>query len=260
MNAWFNLLKKDYRMIRNSALFQLAVLIVAGLWLVYYNRQNLAIVAAPASLMVIFATFYPAGFMFFNVSRELKQTPHLWLHAPQPAWMLLSSKLVTGLTQMVLVLLIAAIFVYMALFGGNITSQTGLAPEKVALFVTEAGAYAALGIIGVSLYMASWATLMAVVGAAVKNILGRYSWLASLAVFFTATWGMGKLHTTLLFEQLTQWGAFKIKLITIKEIVPQYDAATMAPELFAGQIIFVLVVTVALFALSAWLIDNKVEV
>lgn len=261
MNSWWTLLNKEYRMIRTSVLVQLAVLVIGGFWLLYqsHRHEEVVVIMGPAAMIIALAMFYPALFMLKNLSRELKHTPHLLLHCPQPAWMLLSAKLVAGLVYMIVVMLVAAVFVYWGLFSSYSSEQTGMATSTMALFVTEASTYAGLTIIATSIYLASWGTLMAVVIATARNLLGRFRWLAGLGVFFAATWGMGHLVETWLFQKITQWGTFNISLLSLREMMPAHDHF-FGGQIYAGEILFYFIITAALFALSAWLIDNKVEV
>ncbi|ABO50046.1 hypothetical protein Dred_1516 [Desulforamulus reducens MI-1] len=260
MNAWWHLVKKEYRMTRTLSAVLLGILIIAGLWVMYSNQDHLGIVLAPASLLIICALFYPAFYMLTNVSSELKQTPHLWLHCPQPAWMLLTAKLVMAVVVMLAILLVDAVFIYLTLFSLP-SEQIGTDIGSLALFVTELGTYVALAIIGASIYMAAWTSLMAVATASTRNILGRFNWLAGLATLIAATWGLGKIQQTWLFQKLTHWGAFNIHLLSVKRLFPQANGNPLEGlQLYAGQIFMVFIVTVAVLALSSWLIDNKVEV
>lgn len=260
MNEWWNLLKKEGRMIRSLMLISLAGLTGGGLWMFYKSLgYSLGVIMAPASLLIIFAMLTPAIYMFSSVTKELKQTPHLWLHCPQPSWMLLSAKLVTAIGFMLSILLLDAAFILLALITQNIPEQAGLPMEQVVWFIAEAGAYGTLAIIGISIYLASWGTLIATVSAASRNWLGRFRGLAGLGVFIAGTWGMGKITHIPIFQTLTQWGGIPIRFQSIKSIFPQ-QYLEGGPEIFAGQILIFLLFTLALFALSAWLIDNKVEV
>lgn len=260
MNAWLNLFKKEWRMLRNILLISLAALAGAGLYLYYRSMgYHLGIVMAPASLLVIFALFTPAIYMFSSVAKELKQTAHLWLHSPQPAWMLLSTKLVVAVAFMLIVLLLDAGFVFLTIFTQDIPQQTGFTPQQITWFLLEAGTYGLLTLLGVSLYMASWSTLVVVATAAVRNALGRFKGLVGLAVFLAGTWGMGKVVDSAPFEGLTHWGAIPIRLHSLKQFIPAEHYAN-GPEIYAGLILAFTLITLALFALSAWLIDNKVEV
>lgn len=265
MRGWFILLKKEYRMARTSAFVLLAMLIIAGLWVLYLNRGNMGIILAPASLLIIFGLFYPALFMLKSVYSELKNTPHLWLHCPQPAWMLLSAKLVMAVGVMLAILAVDAVFVYTIIFSTpeiNAMGKTGISAGNLALFVTEVGVYVTIAIIGVSIYMAAWSSLMAVATVGSRHVLGRFNWLAGLGVFLIATWGMGKLHSSWLYKTLTKWGVFKINLLSLNKVLPAAanDNSFGGLELYAGEIFAILIATVSIFALSSWLIDNKVEV
>lgn len=246
-------------MSRMSFLTISAIILIAGLWLMYSNRQHLGIVIAPASLLVILALFYPAIFMLNSVSKELKNTPHLWLQCPQSAWVLLSAKLIPAITHAIFFLILAGGAAYMALFFSlwPIHSNS-ITTEQAALIITELGIYAGLAIVGSSLYLAAWGTLMAVASATVRNWLGRFRWLAGLAVLLVATWGVGWLHNSWLYTQVTKWGRFDLMPMSLKGIAPDHSFAGF--EIYTGEIVAVFLVTLAVFALAAWLIDNKVEV
>lgn len=255
MSAWWNLFKKEYRMTKYITLVMLAMLIGGGLWAVYSSREHLGIIMAPTSLILMFALFYPPVYLTSNIYKELKKTPHLWLHCPQSAWMLLSAKLGMAVVILLAILVVHAVFTYSTLF--IVAEHTGIAVNTLALLVTELGVYIIPALIGVSIYMAAWGTLMAVTTASARNLLGRLSWLAGLATFIAATWGMDKLQETWLFERLTQWGSFTVRPLTINEVLP---LSVGGADVYAGQIFMGMIITIALFALSAWLIDNKVEV
>lgn len=261
MNAWLTLLYKEYRMSRTSILAKLGIIIIGGLWLVYLSQHfNPGLILAPASLLMLIALFYPAIFMLKYVSKELKHTPHLWLHCPQPAWMLLSAKLVMGLAYMIMVLLLSAIFVYWVLFSSYLPALNGITIGTVASIITEAGAYLALFIFAAGIYLASWATLIAVVSAATRHILGRFHGLATFATLFAATWGMGRLTETWLYGKITHWGAINVTLQSLKNLMLPNNINIAHFQIYTGVILFYLVLTAALFTLSAWLIDNRVEV
>ncbi|MDO7785734.1 hypothetical protein [Desulforamulus aquiferis] len=257
MNAWWNLVKKEYRMERNLVAVLLGMLIIGGLWAMFYNRDSLGIIMAPASMLLITATFVPAILMLKSINGEVKQTPHLWLHCPYPAWMLLSAKLVVAMAAMLAVLAVDALFVYLTIV--FISEEIGVSTGNLVLFATEVGSYLGLAIIGLSIYMAAWSSLVVVATASVRSIFGRFNWLAGLGIFFLATWGVGKFHHTWFYDRLTKWGAFKINLITADQVLPAAQHIG-AMEIYAGQIILPLIVAMAVFALSAWLLDNKVEV
>lgn len=259
MSGWFNLLKKEYRMTRTSAFIMLGMLIIAGLWGVYSNREHWGIIFAPASLLLIFATFYPAFFMLKSVHSELKQTPHLWLHCPQPAWQLLSAKLATAVAVILAILAVGAAFVYITIL--NTHQRIGISAGDLALFATEVGAYLTVIVLGASIYMAAWGSLMAIAIASTRNVLGRFNWLAGLGTFLVATWGMGNLHRSVVYKTLTQWGSFKINLLSLNKVLPTgVNNHFEGINIYAGEIFAFFLVTVIVFALSSWLIDNKVEV
>jgi len=99
-----------------------------------------------------------------------------------------------------------------------------------------------------------------VVSAATRHILGRFHGIATFAILFAATWGMGRLTETWLYRKITHWGAINVSLQSIKDLMPPNNINIPYLPIYTGTILFYLVLTAALFTLSAWLIDNRVEV
>jgi hypothetical protein len=270
MNVWWNLFQKEYRMTRNSAFISLAILLIGGLWLVYLSyRYNLGVIFVPAAFLLIVLLFYPAIYIVKSLAWEWKVTPHLWLHCPQPAWMLLSAKLANALLQMLTIMVIAAGLLLLGVFiSPSLEQLGGLAPSSLISLIVEVGFYAAVFTVAAGIYIGSWATLISVLNALVANILGRFRWLAGVAVLIVAVVGFGQLQQTRIYELITRWGQIELRLLSLPEVAGNFRAqmsASFEPNMalgqfYAGEILFYFLLTAALFALSAWLIDHKVEV
>ncbi|WP_421071866.1 hypothetical protein [Pelotomaculum propionicicum] len=259
MSAWLNLLQKEIRMTRNSALLTLAILLAGGLWLVYLSfSRSIGIIFVPAAMLLVVLLFYPAIYMLKSLAWEFKVAPHLWLHCPQPAWMLITAKLAVAMAQMLAIIIIAA---GMLLLGVIINPQpeqlAGIDFSTLLLFIMEAGTYAAVFTVAASIYIGAWGALIAVAFAIAGNYLGRFRWLAGIAVFIAATAGFSRLQETWLYKQITDWGAINIGIQNLPLVSPTHINAA---QIFAGDILVYSLLTVGLFALSAWLIDHKVEV
>ncbi|AGL02561.1 hypothetical protein [Desulfoscipio gibsoniae] len=263
MNPWLNLLYKEYRMSRSSFPILMGVLFIGVLCMQFLSQRypsetGLFSIIYLLSLVCAFALFCPAVFMFTSISHELKRAPHLWFHCPQPAWMLLSAKLVTGLVYMLVLLLVESILVYW-LFNSYSPEQTGITKTNMASFITGIGAYVALAVVNFGLYLASWATLLAVV-----NARGRNLWPAVLAIFFAATWGINRFEKTWFFEKLTHWGTIQANTLLFNgEYLlssGNINISFAAGQIYTGENLFYLVLAISIFALSAWLINRKVEV
>lgn len=273
MNAWGTLFKKEYRTTRNSFYITLSIILIGGLWIIYLSHRPHAVaVIAPLSLSLplIFLIFYPAIYMLKSLTWEWKVTPHLWLHCPQPAWMLLSAKLVNSLLHMLVLMLVLGGLLLWTIFSSPLSEQlNGFTPQTMFSVIMEVGLYAALSIFAVGIYIGAWATLVSTVNATARNILGRFRWLAGVAVFLVALWGIEQLRQTWLYEQITRWGSLDVRLHSLEQIPMVFDinlgrtafsSSIHLGQVYAGEIIFYVLLTLALFALSAWLIDNKVEV
>jgi hypothetical protein len=254
-------------MTRTSAFLSLAILLIGGLWLVFLSsRYNLAVIIVPAGFLLVLLMFYPSIYMAKSLAWEWKVTPHLWLHCPQPAWMLISAKLAIALLHMVAIILIAAALLLLGLFVYPISQEIGgITPSSLLSFVIEVGFYAAIFSFAVSIYIGAWVTLISVLNALVGNILGRFRWLASSVGFIVAVIGFGQLQQTRLYDLITHWGLINIHLKSIPEIPGNFSIhlsanGTPVGQFYSGEILFYLLLTVALYTLSAWLIDHKVEV
>ena len=248
-------------MTRTAILISLAILLIAGLWFVYLShRYNIGVIIAPATFVLFLLLFYPAIYMLKSLAWEFKVTPHLWLHCPQPAWMLLSAKLVNSLLQMLVIMIMTAALLLWGVLTSTFPEElNGLTRSNILSFIIEVGFYVAMLTIAASIYFGVWATFFSVVSAAARNLLGRYRWLAGIAAFMIATWGIGQLQQTWLCQQITHWGQLNIRLQSLPEI-PAVNIHLHMGQIYVGQILFYFLVTAALFALSAWLVDHKVEV
>ncbi|MFA4884801.1 MAG: hypothetical protein WC601_03340, partial [Desulfotomaculaceae bacterium] len=144
----------------------------------------------------------------------------------------------------------------------------GVTLSSLLPFIMEVGFYAAVFTFAASIYIGAWATLVSVTTALAGNILGRFRWLAGIVTFAVATVGLGKLHETGFYKLITHWGPLNIRLLSLPKISgdfrthisANFDAHMYLGQFYAGEILFYFLLTAALFALSAWLIDHKVEV
>lgn len=259
MSAWLTLLQKEFRMTRNSALLTLGILLAGGLWLVYLSySRNIGIIFVPAALLLVILLFYPAIYMLKSLAWEFKVTPHLWLHCPQPSWMLITAKLAMAMVQMLAIITIAAGLLLLGISINPHPEQlAGIDFSSLLPLILEAGTYTAAFTIAASIYIGAWGTLVAVAYAMTGNYLGRFRWLAGIAVFFAASAGFNWLQETWLYKQITGWGAINIKIHNLPMVSPTHINTA---QIFAGDILVYSLLTVGLFALSAWLIDNKIEV
>lgn len=259
MNAWLTLLQKEFRMTRNSAILSLAIIFIGGLLLVFHSySRGTVLVFAPAAMLLVVLLFYPAMYILKSLAWEWKVTPHLWLHCPQPAWMLLMAKLAVAMLQMLVIIIITAGMLLLGiLINPNPEQLAGISTSSLLPFVLETGTYAAVFTIAASIYIGAWATLISVANAMAGNLLGRFRWLAGIAVFTVATAGFGHLQQTWLYKVITDWGPINIVIHNLPMAAPAHINAT---QVYTGDILLYSLLTVGLYALSAWLIDHKVEV
>lgn len=260
MSTWLNLLVKEFRLTRNSALLLFAIMFIGGFWLVYLSYSyNMGFVIGPAGLLLVVLLFYPAIYMLKSLAWEWKVTPLLWLHCPQPAWMLLTAKLAVAILQMTAIIIVAAGLLLLGIIINPQPEQLlgNISPSSLLPFVLETGTYAAIFTIAAGIYIGAWATVISVTNALAGNFLGRLRWLAGIVVFAVALLGFGQLQQTSAFRFITNWGEINISIQHLPLV--QQTPINMG-QVYAGEIIFYVLLTVALYALSAWLIDHKIEV
>lgn len=258
MSAWVNLFQKEYRMTRNATFISLAILLAGGLWLLYLSyRHNIAVLLIPAGFLLVFLLFYPAMYILRSLAWEWKVSPHLWLHCPQPAWMLLSAKLAHPLLHSLAVMALTAVLLTLGISISPHPEQLGLNTADLLPLLFEAGFYAAAVIVAASIYISAWATMISVATVLAGQFLGRFRWVAGVAVFLAATAGVGRLEETGAYALITRWGMVNININHFSPF-PRMDINI--GQFYAGEVLFYLLLTAALFALAAWLIDRKVEV
>jgi hypothetical protein len=119
---------------------------------------------------------------------------------------------------------------------------------------------AALMIFVSGLYMGFWAMLISVSMASGKRFLKKGRWLIGLAVFLIATWGLGAFSHTEIHDFITHWGLFHITITPPADNMNTMFHAPFQIPLYAGELFFNLFIAAAVFYLSGWLLDKKVEV
>ncbi len=265
MNAWTSLLAKDFRLMRTPFLIGLLLLLVLNGAIYLFNMDgHPARISLAASFPLWMAHFfYLPVYIFFALLGE-SRTMHLWLHHPQRAWYLMSSKLVNALAAMAISLTIN--FMYMLVMVRTVMSdvvQVTINWER--LFAL--GMIFNLFMLMVSLYLAMWIYFIWTIYQTSKTRFGKLSWLIVIAALLLPTWGMAELQSTALYGALAEWGATTVNLGAYLHslfnnpdsfLTPAMDDVTIS--IYFGEIVFYLLVTAVLFLISGWLLDEKVEV
>lgn len=256
MKVWSSLLKKEYLLNRTLVLGGFALLLIGiffDLYLHVNSRYPVAGMGTGLALMAVgLHIWYLPIYVFTSLSKEWKHTSHLWLHLPQSGWQLLASKIITGLGAMLVSFGVTSIF---ALW---------IAQDEIAMLaipwpiIIQYGLYLSFALFIYSLYMALWAMMFSVTMATVKRFLKKGTWLAGLLVLLIPTWGLSKFVSTKAYSALVHWGVININLPAPVQYEHALDVHHLS--LYTGEILFYILLMAALFYLSGWLLDRKVEV
>jgi len=260
MKAWLTLLKKEFLLTRNSLLWNLLFLVVAGLLGVYFSYRNYerpGLIVVLALIVVGFHVFYLAAYMFKSLREEWEHTSHLWLNTPQPGWMLLSAKLASGLLNMLVLFIVTCCFT-LCITWIELTNFTRYGFQNFDLAwaaINHYGWYlAALVVIG-SIYTGLWGMMISVGMAASKSIISKGRFFVGLAIFLIPTWGLGVFQDTVIYDRLVRWGTIYLPQTPIVELRNLHFQ-----PIYTGEILFYAIIMTALLFISGWLLDHKVEV
>ena len=84
-----------------------------------------------------------------------------------------------------------------------------------------------------------------------KYKIGRWSLVVVIGTVILSGWIVALFESTKLYRLLTQWGTMEINFSTF----------SMDPiQVYTGEYFYNFMIIIGLFLLSAWIIDNKVEV
>lgn len=260
MKAWMTLWKKEFLLTKNSLLWFLLFLVVAGflgVYFAYHNHHRPGAVVVIALIVIASHVFYLAAYMLRSLKDEWEYTSHLWLNTSQPGWMLLSAKLAGGFINLMVLFGVTCIFTFWITWI-ELNNLTRLGFQNSELIWTTINHYAwylaALIVLG-SIYTGLWAMMISVGMAASKSILSRGRFFVGLAIFLIPTWGMGFLQDTALYDRLVRWGVINQPLTPLPEIRHLYIQLP-----YTGEILFYAIIMVALLFIAGWVLDHKVEV
>lgn len=253
MSPWFGLLKKEYRLSRTGILIGLIFLIVLLLSIFSFGPKGNTALFVLTSVLLMLHSFYLSIYMFFSLKTEGGHL-HLWLHNTHSAKALLLAKLINGIVGLIISFAINYVFVILA-----INKLNYLSSNLINTLLLLSG-----NIIGYSIYLAMWIVFIWVVFQVSKGKIGSYfSWFISVGAIIIPTWLLGKFRETSIFKHLTNWGYIDISEFGhfVKELFVDNPNVIVESDSFKiGVLLFYFLLTILLFLISSWLIDEKVEV
>jgi hypothetical protein len=260
MSPWLGLLKKEWRIsklwILTTVGIVIAVNIVAYLLALKYDEPVAMFV--PSLIVTSLHAFYMLIFMALSLQTEAKRL-HLWLHTPQPAFRLVSAKLLLAFGSLLVSLFVSALFTYIASLGIK-ERYFHEAMWNYGLFI-KAGVLAVLSIVLLSIHLAVWGVFYWVIYRICKQMVPKLSGLIATLIYFLFGWLFSLFMRTNVYEWLTGWGKIAMPGITFKYNTT--DGWIMIEKMGTmpiGVIVFYGIMAVLVFCVSIWLIDRKVEV
>ncbi|KRF04816.1 hypothetical protein ASG89_21175 [Paenibacillus sp. Soil766] len=246
MRAWTALFLKDFRITRSIFFIGLvmnALIVMLTLYLGMIANDSL-LIFLPLVAAVIFHVLYMPITLLISLKTEANQL-HLLLHNPRPASILMLSKLVNSLIMIVCSLLM------LYLMSGLLIIPKFSLIESYWTDTWNSGILIALHTILISIVFGVWIILLWTLFHFLKNKIGRWSWFLLIAAVVVPSWINALFENTPLYQVLTKWGG-------ITYYFPSFNISPI--QTYAGEYVYSFLIIIGLFALTAWIIDNKVEV
>ncbi|OQP01499.1 hypothetical protein IC801_09715 [Geobacillus sp. 44B] len=260
MSPWIGLLKKEWRIskmwIITTVGIVIAVNIVAYLLALKYDEPITMFV--PSLIVTCLHAFYMLIFMALSLQTEAKRL-HLWLHTPQPAFRLVSAKLLIAFGSLLVSLFVSALFTYIA----SLEIKERYFHEEMwnhELFI-QSGVLAVLSIMLLSIHMAVWCLFYWVIYRICKQMFAKLSGLIVALIYFLLGWLFSLFMKTNVYEWLTGWGKIAMPGVMFKyNTTEEWIMIEKIETMSIGAVVFYGIMAVLVFCASIWLIDRKVEV
>jgi hypothetical protein len=246
MNAWTGLLKKDFRLTRTVFFVGIVINILLFMLAMFVDRKSdePLYMLIPLLAAIFLHVFYFPIVLFISLKTEGNQL-HLWLHNSQSAVTLLCSKILNVTLKMIVSLVILyGMLAVLVLPNFHLfkTYWTDIWVSSLLLFPH---------IILFSISMGIWVIFFWSLYHYMRIRIGRWSGLVVIAAVILLVWIVAQFESTQLYMLITHWGGMDITFMTF---------SNESIHAYMGEYLYNLIVIIGVFYLSAWLIDNKVEV
>lgn len=246
MSAWVALLKKDFKLTRTIFFVGLVINLLFVMLTMYVGKiaDNTLLMFIPLGVAIVFHIFYVPIMVFISLRTEANQL-HLWLHNPQPASRLLLSKIVNGLIMVVISLLMLYVM------SGLLIEPKSNSIEPYWTDIWTSGLIIFPHVIILSTMIGVCVLFLWTLFQFFKFRIGRWSWLVVIGAIIIPNWITSLFESTSLYRLGTNWGG----------ITYNFPSFSIAPiQLYTGEYLYNFIIIIGLFILTAWIIDNKVEV
>ncbi|MBO8172557.1 MAG: hypothetical protein H0Z33_11810 [Bacillaceae bacterium] len=257
MKGWLALLKKELRLTRSVVWTGIVLMIVIYLFNhVFVSQTGLDQTRlGPAAGLLFLHIFYLPVYMLISLQAETRHM-HLWLHHPGSGWMLMGTKLLSGILAFVLSLAVTLVLTGITLYPDIAQNRSELL-SFFPLIVTSI-----LHLAGYGVYLAVWFVFLWTVYQILKSRIGKWSWLAIAALLLISFRLLHLIREAAWYRQVTQWGMIQLDLAKwLDAFFPgQVPGTNPVINLYAGEYAFYVLLSVVLFWVSGWMLDRKVEV
>ncbi|MDQ0193058.1 hypothetical protein [Paenibacillus wynnii] len=246
MRAWAALLKKDFKLTRTVFFVGLVINLLMVMLTIYLGTiaGNTLLMFIPLVVAVVFHALYVPIIVFISLRIEVNQL-HLWLHNPQPASTLLISKIVNGLIMIVISLLMLYVMSGLLVIPKFNLFEAYWADTWISALIIFPH------IIMISTAIGVWVLFLWALFQFVKNTIGRWSWLVVIGAVIIPPWASALFESTNLYRLVTRWG----------NITYDFPTFSIDPlQTYAGEYLYNFIIIIGVFFLTAWIMDNKVEV
>jgi hypothetical protein len=246
MSAWAALLKKDFKLTRAVFFIGLVInlLIVMLTFYMGMKADHTLLIFLPLVVAAALHILYVPVNVFISLKTEANQL-HLWLHNPQSASRLLMSKILNGL-----MMLIISLFMLYVMSGLLIIPKFKLI-EAYWMDTWRSGLFVFPHIILISIIISVWVVFLWSLYQFLKFKIGRWSWLVVIGAVIIPSWLTALIESTTMYSLVTKWGS----------ITYNFPSFSIQPiQTYAGEYLYTFIFIIGLFFLSAWIVDNKVEV
>jgi hypothetical protein len=268
MQSWLMMFKKDFRMSRLSLIGFCGLIVLSALLVSigYTYAHGTEIAIGVLSLLLGPMMLYFPVHMLLSLRHEWHRSAPLWLHTPFSGYLLLLSKMAVGLIYWIASLLVVGVFGYwianisIGKPGDSFQHESVANPQALFYDIRLAFLFAFLAMIATGLYMGVWASLISTSMQAVRNRWRKLSILIGIIIFLIPTWGFAALYHLEFIRNLLHVGGFQLS-IQLQEFSETTGFGQTIPVTFyAGEIVFYILVVSAVFYITSWLLDKKVEV
>ncbi|MCL6605500.1 MAG: hypothetical protein K6T94_21760 [Paenibacillus sp.] len=246
MSAWVALMKKDFKLTRTVFLVGLVMNVLIAMLTIYLGTiaENTLLTFIPLVLAVVLHVIYVPIVVFTSLKTEANQL-HIWLHNPQPASRLMLSKIVNGLIMMVISLLMLYVTTGLLIIPKFNLIETYWTDTRLS------GLFIFPHILMISIMIGVWVMFLWSLYHWLKFKIGRWNWIVVIGAVIIPAWVAALFESSNLYRLATNWGG----------ITYNFSSFSIDPiQTYAGEYLYNFIFIIGLFFLTAWIIDNKVEV